>query len=572
MRIGLVMGIRLTDAWTPSRHLSPSPSLLLAVTMPPAAAVIPDVSADAFCALSPADRVAAITPRDSFPCTGAAWNPLACELLLTLHHHPSGVLCAGCLADDAFLGSVCLMWAAATDSLAHLDMESLRNHAGQTSWLTYGMAIDALVAFHAQATLAQMTDLHSEASLFTARYGDQTLRTLSQDEFPMVLSGEHDLKPPVMRLPVIYWLLSWAAKQAVSLACPDHLPTDPPTPLPANSVLTSAQWVKELRAHGPDGDGKLCHPGLLMQPYASKERWRKETADDTSNDPWLLQLRALSSADSADFLTRLDSLASVPENTAEEHAQPLLTLARAHQLGSKAYGNINGVQTTAALVGVAKSLWLTCPAYRQPMLRADLARYVEIVEERYENNNLQDLKTKSLEEIVWLIEQPGSQALPYGDVARKLAMHNAVSDRASQSLLVVSTEDTFRQAPVQTFRGIETKAGVMQITETLKKELTSRASDATFDWVLRRGSTPASWATEPPPAGPQQPGPRLVTPALQDAQLPTTTATPTDASRPHPPNRRLIMLRDLESIGDTHLLAASVQLTHLLLTPITLTP
>ena len=433
-------------------------------------------------------------------------------MLLTLHHHPSGGLCAGCPADDAFLGSVCLMWAAATDSLAHLDMESLRNHAGQTSWLTYGMAIDTLVAFHAQATPAQMTDLHSEASLFTARYGDQTLRTLSQDEFLMVLSGEHDLKPLVMRLPVIYWLLRSAAKQAGSaLACPDLLPTDPPTPLPTNSVLTSAQWVKELRAHGPDGDGKRCHPGLLMRLYASKERWRKETADDTSDDPWLLQLRALSSADSAYFLNRLDSLASVPESKAEEHAQPLLTLARAHQLGSKAYGNINGVRTTAALVGVAKSLWLTCPAYRQPMLRAELARYVEIV---------QDLKTKSLEEIVRLIEQPSSQALPYGYVARRLAMHDAVSDRASQNLLVVSTEDTFRQALVQTFRGIETKAGVTQITQTLKKELTSRASDAAFDWVLRRGSTPASPATELPPAGPQQPGPRLVTRAPRMPSFP----------------------------------------------------
>ena len=73
----------------------------------------------------------------------------------------------------------------------------------------------------------------------------------------------------------------------------------------------------------------------------------------------------------------------MPENKAEEHAQPLLTLARAHQLGSKAYSNINGVRTTAALVGVAKSLSLTCPAYRQPLLRADLAPYVEIVEERY---------------------------------------------------------------------------------------------------------------------------------------------------------------------------------------------
>ena len=276
-----------------------------------------------------------------------------------------------------------------------------------------------------------------------------------------------------------------------------------------------------------------------MRLYASKERWRKETADDTSDDPWLLQLRALSSADSADFLTRLDSLASVPENKAEEHAQPLLTLARAHQLGSKAYGNINGVRTTAALVGVAKSLWLTCPAYRQPMLRADLARYVEIVEEHYENNNLQDLKTKSLEEIVRLIEQPGSQTLPYGDVARKLAMHDAVSDRASQSLLVVSTEDTFRQALVQTFRGIETKAGVTQMTQTLQKELTSKASDAAFDWVLRRGSTPASPATGPPPSGsttarapPRHPGPPGC-PASRHCHYPSGRVPP-PPSRPTP--------------------------------------
>ena len=257
---------------------------------------------------------------------------------------------------------------------------------------------------------------------------------------------------------------------------------------------------------------------------------------------------------------------------AEEHAQPLLTLARAHQLGSKAYGHINGVRTTAALVGVAKSLWLTCPSYRQPMLRADLARYVEIVEEHYENNNLQDLKTKSMEEIVQLIEQPGSRTLLFGDVARQLAMHDAVSDRVSQSLLVVSSEDTFRQALVQTYRGIETKAGVTQITQTLKKELTSRVSDAAFDWVLRRGATSASPSSGPPSTAPQQPVPRLVAPGLQDALLPPASKTAATTPRPTPPGRRLIMLRDLDSIGEAHLMAASVQLTHLLLTPIALTP
>ena len=46
---------------------------------------------------------------------------------------------------------------------------------------------------------------------------------------------------------------------------------------------------------------------------------------------------------------------------------------------------------------MAKSLWLTCLAYCQPMLRADLTLYVEVVEEKYENNSLQTLKTKSLD-------------------------------------------------------------------------------------------------------------------------------------------------------------------------------
>ena len=556
-------------SWAPDQshrpHTLPS---FPTVHMPPAAAVVPDVTADAFRALSPADRLHALTPRDSFPCTGAAWNPLARELLLTLHHHPSGVLCTGLTAEDPFLASVSLMWAVATDSLAHLDMESLRNHANQTAWITYGMALDSLVAFHAQATPAQLTDLHSEAALFVARYGDQSLRTMSQDEFLMVLSGEHEIKPPAMRLPVVFWLLSWAAKQAGSaLACPDLLPADPPSPVPTNCVLTSNQWVKELRSHGPDGDGKLCHPGLLMRLYASKERWRKEAAEDAAEDPWLLQLRSLSSTDASDFLTRLDSLAAVPENKAEEHAQPLLTLARAHQLGSKAYGNINGVRTTAALVGVAKSLWLTCPSYRQPMLRADLSRYVDVIEEKFENNNLQDLKTKSLEAVVKLLERHDSHGIPYGDVARKLAMHAAVSDKASQSLLVVSSEDSFRLALVHTYRGIETKTGVTQVMQTLQQELKKKATDTAFDWVLRRGATPTQ------PAPPHTPATqRIVTPGVQDSLLPPSTTSAASQPRASPPGRRLLMLRDLDSVGEANLMSASVQLTHLLVTPITLTP
>ena len=214
----------------------------------------------------------------------------------------------------------------------------------------------------------------------------------------MVPFGEHDVTTTGMCLPVVYLLLSWAAKQAGSgLAYPDPLPSDPRSPVPTKSVLTPAQWVKEVRAHGTDGNGKLCDPRLLMRPYASKERRRKDAACDASEDPWVLQRRALASTDSVDFLSHLDSQRKVPENKANDHTQPLLTLAPAHEPDSNACSNINRVRKTTALVGVAQSLWLTCPAYRHPMLRTNLARYVEVVEEKYENNNLQDLKTKSLE-------------------------------------------------------------------------------------------------------------------------------------------------------------------------------
>ena len=98
------------------------------------------------------------------------------------------------------------------------------------------------------------------------------------------------------------------------------LPSDPPIPIPPNSVLSPAQWVNELRSHGPDGNGKLCYLGLLMGMYASRERWRREAAQDLSQHLWLLQLRSLVLANCTNFLVRLDCLAEVPDNKAEEHA------------------------------------------------------------------------------------------------------------------------------------------------------------------------------------------------------------------------------------------------------------
>ena len=111
-----------------------------------------------------------------------------------------------------------------------------------------------------------------------------------------------------------------------------------------------------------------------MRLHASKEHWHKESADDTWDNPWLLQLRAPSSTDPSALLSKFNFFVSAMENEVEEHAQPLLILAWSHQLGSKPDGNINGVQTTLALVGVAKSPSFTCPWYCQPLLRADLAR------------------------------------------------------------------------------------------------------------------------------------------------------------------------------------------------------
>ena len=76
----------------------------------------------------------------------------------------------------------------------------------------------------------------------------------------------------------------------------------------------------------------------------------------------------------------------------------------------------------------------------------------------------------------------------------------------------------------------------------------------------------------PPPPPRSNRHPASLTPGLQDALLPSPSRATTATPPPTPPGRRLIMLRDLDSIGETHLMAASVQLTHLLLTPINLTP
>ena len=65
-----------------------------------------------------------------------------------------------------------LTLATANDLPAHLDVESLRNHAGHISRITYSMAIGSP---QEQATPAQLPDLQSKASLFTTREGDESL-------------------------------------------------------------------------------------------------------------------------------------------------------------------------------------------------------------------------------------------------------------------------------------------------------------------------------------------------------------------------------------------------------------
>ena len=76
----------------------------------------------------------------------------------------------------------------------------------------------------------------------------------------------------------------------------------------------------------------------------------------------------------------------------------------------------------AALVAMAKSMWLTCPNYRQPMLCADLTRYINVIEEGYESNNLQDMKNSFLKSIIALLEHPDTHGASYGDGARRLAL------------------------------------------------------------------------------------------------------------------------------------------------------
>ena len=105
------------------------------------------------------------------------------------------------------------------------------------------------------------------------------------------------------------------------------------------------------------------------------------------------------------------------------------------------------------------------------------------------------------------------------------------------------------------------------MTQTLQQELKNKATDTAFDWVLRRGATPTQ------PAPPHTPATqRIVTPGLQDSLFPTSTTSAASQPRASPPGRRFLMLRDLDSVGEANLMSASVQLTHLLLTPITLTP
>ena len=59
---------------------------------------------------------------------------------------------------------------------------------------------------------------------------------------------------------------------------------------------------------------------------------------------------------------------------------------------------------------------------------------------------------------------------------------------------------------------------------------------------------------------------------MQDSLLPPLAVSATPQPRATPPGRRLLLLRELGFVGEVNLMSASAQLTHLLLTPIAITP
>ena len=199
---------------TPARHrlssLQPAPPPLLI-----------DHMAHPFTQLSQDEQRDQLSCADAWPLLSLSYNPAAKQLLVAARHHAGRTDVFDIdLSVSALSASVMLWWWSLTRQLLPTEQGLLEEHL-PGSWLSYRAALELLIDWAAGATETQRHEQVRAAAQHCAPFGDSPVRGMDFRTLLETLAHTRQIKPVILRVPLLHWLSQWAAAHTGSpLRCP----------------------------------------------------------------------------------------------------------------------------------------------------------------------------------------------------------------------------------------------------------------------------------------------------------------------------------------------------------------
>ena len=192
------------------RHQTIVPVLLIADTM-----------AHPFTQLSQDEQRDQLGCADAWPLLSLSYNPANKKLLIAARHHAGRVDVFDIDLNASVLSaSVMLWWWSLTRQLLPTEQSYLEEHL-PGSWLSFRSALELLIDWAAGATETQRHDLVRAAAQHCTLFGDAPVCAMDFRTLLETLALVRQVKPVILRVPLLHWLSRWAAEHVGStLRCP----------------------------------------------------------------------------------------------------------------------------------------------------------------------------------------------------------------------------------------------------------------------------------------------------------------------------------------------------------------
>ena len=145
-----------------------------------------------------------MAPHDLWPVSAVGEHAQDHRLALTVTHYDNHLTVTVIPGTRGVLSALALWWAATTASLPALDLKSPHDHSPGLHYAPFRENFAAFADWAKTATSTQRWSAHVDACAYAAAFDDASLRALLFDGFLAALPWERDLKPKLLRIPLLH--------------------------------------------------------------------------------------------------------------------------------------------------------------------------------------------------------------------------------------------------------------------------------------------------------------------------------------------------------------------------------